>query len=280
MMRGFRWTAWIGLALATLLASPAWSQGLCDAFPLGDSDADGFDDVIECLGIQLLPGLTFNDANGTASDFVPGCAGSGAPAEFCMDPNKQTLFVIVVRGNPSGLPADILSFTSAPAAEGGLGVTVIALGAADPTGDRTVSAVSAQKAVRITESRDAPGDKLGLANYGTPNGLDGSTIWTARIEAFVAAQCAGVQCQTDRGAVGQGAVTDALVRWVLNHEGGHLYLLTAVYNSRFGGFHEKAGENEVMTQFVAYNTNRKTGITTFFIPSTYSDRSRADKLLR
>ena len=61
---------------------------------------------------------------------------------------------------------------------------------------------------------------------------------------------------------------------------GHLLALTATYNSRFGGYHEKAGENEVMTQFVAYTANRKTGVTTFFIPSTYSDRSRADKLLR
>ena len=280
MIRGFRWMAGIGLSLATLLASPAWSQGLCDTFPPGDSDADGFDDVIECQGIQLLPGLTFNDSSGSASDLVPGCPGSELPGEFCMDPNQQTLFVIVVRSSPSGLPADILSFTSAPAAEGGLGVTVLVLSAADPTGDRTVSDVSTQKAVRITESRDAPGDKLGLANYGTPNGLDGSTIWTARIEAFVAAQCAGSQCRTDRGALGQAAVTDTLASWVLNHEMGHLLALTAIYNSRFGGYHEKAGENEVMTQFVAYTANRKTGVTTFFIPSTYSDRSRADKLLR
>ena len=36
----------------------------------------------------------------------------------------------------------------------------------------------------------------------------------------------------------------------------------------------------MLTQFVDYDTNKKTGLTTFFIPDTYSDQSRADKLLR
>ncbi len=98
----------------------------------------------------------------------------------------------------------------------------------------------------------------------------------------MAEQCPGADelCVTDTGLEGRAAVTEALTRWILNHEVGHLFALTARYDKRFGGYHVKAGEDEVMAQFVDYDTSRKTGVTTFFIPSTYSDQSRADRRLR
>ncbi len=285
MMSRFEWTASVTCALVAgmaVAASPAWSQSPCAEVAAGDSDADGFDDLTECGGIQLLAGLKFVDSAGILRDSVPGCFGTDLAPEDCLDHTRQDLFVIVVPSNPSGLPDDnILSFTTKPAAEGGLDVSVHVLNAMDPLGDRTVSSISTQKAVRITESRDAPGDKFGLANYGSPNGLDGSTIWTRRMEEFVAAECATTLCETDKGDSGVEQVTAALISWVLNHEVGHLFALTATYNSRFGGYHLKAGEDEVMTQFIGFNTTKKSPkTTTFFIPESYSDRSRADKLLR
>lgn len=262
-------------AALLLVPSGSWAQD-------PDSDGDGFSDVQEQVGISLSSGLTSTDAAGTVTSFVPSCGTTGTDPQFCVDPTRPDLFAILVPANPSGLPDDPLSFTSAPSEEGGLGVSVHVLQAVDPTGSRQVSPDSSQNAVRITESLAEPGDKLGLANYGSPNGLDGATIWTARIETFVAEQCGptGLLCQTDRGVVGLAGVTEELTRWVLNHEVGHLFALTAQYQKRFGGYHVKAGEDEVLTQFVDYDTSRKTGITTFFIPTTYSDRSRADKLLR
>jgi hypothetical protein len=278
----FRWL--VALALAIALAAPlsAFGQSQCDTLPPGDSDLDGFDDVDECNGIALMEGLGFLDENGETTSFVPSCADTEGAAAFCVDPNVPDLFAIIVRSEPSGLPLQPLSFTAGDPAAGGLGVSVHLVDASDPMGSRQVSAVDPQKAVRITESRDAPGNALGIANYGSPNGIDGSMIWTARIENFVADECGstGDSCQTESGAQGQADVTEALTLWVLNHEVGHLFALTASYNKRFGGFHVKAGEDEVMTQFVGYNTSKKTGLTTFFIPSTYSDRSRADKLLQ
>jgi hypothetical protein len=275
MMRSFVWTAWIGLALTTLVASPVLAQTTCDGE--ADSDADGFSDLAECNGITLREGLTFV---ATGTRLVPSClVETELEPAFCLDPARQDLFVIIVRSEPtSGLPEDILSFTTASASEGGLGVSVHVL-SEDPQGDRTVSDVSAQKAVRITESRDTPGDKLGLANYGSPNGLDGSTIWTARIEEFVASECPNDACQVDNGAAGRENVTEALIRWVLNHEVGHLFALTADYNKRFGGYHLKAGTDSVMAQFVGYSTSKKTKITTLFIPQTFDAQSQADALL-
>ncbi len=275
----------VALALVGVLAAPlsAFAQpSVCDSMPPGDTDLDGFDDVDECDGIALMEEFDFIDENGQPVRLVPSCADSGADPEFCVDPNVPDLFAIIVRSDPSGLPEQLLSFTAADPAVGGLGVSVHLLNASNPLGARQVSAGNPQNAVRITESRAATGDALGIANYGSPNGIDGSTIWTARIENFVAGVCGstGAACQTETGAQGQAEVTEALTRWVINHEVGHLFALTAAYNSRFGGYHVKAGEDEVMTQFVSYNTNKKTGITTFFIPSTYSDRSRADKLLQ
>jgi len=270
------------LTVAAVFPLSAAAQTQCSNPAEGDADGDGFDDAAECGGIQLSQGLEFLDVNGQPTTFVPSCDGSNLPRAFCLDFASPDLFAIIVRADPSGLPAELLSFTAADEAEGGLGVAVHLLSASDPTGSRVVSSISPQNAVRITESLSDPGDTLGLANYGSPNGLDGSTIWTTRIQNFVADKCGptGDLCETDNGASGQADVTEALAQWVLNHEVGHLFALTADYNSRFGGFHLKAGEDEVMTQFVKYNTNKKTDITTFFIPSTYSDRSRADKLLQ
>jgi class 3 adenylate cyclase len=160
----------VGLAMFfALCASPsAFAQSVCDTLPDGDTDFDGFEDADECDGITLMPGLEFLDEDGQPVPVVPSCADVSTEAAFCVDPNVPDLFAIIVRSNPSGLPAQLLSFTAADPAEGGLGVSVHLLNASDPMGSRVVSPSDEQKAVRITESRDDPGAALGIANYGSP----------------------------------------------------------------------------------------------------------------
>jgi len=272
-----RWTVSV-LAIALLASSGAGAQEETD------SDGDGFSDAAENAGLVLAEGLTMTTADGRELNFVPSCIESELPRSECLDPASPDLFLVLAAASPSSLPANPFAPTIGSPTEGGLGLGIHPL-SEDPaiaTGDRIVSpGTSPQKAVRITESLSTPGDKLGFANYGTPNGLDGSTIYTERIRAFVAGACeTDALCQTSRGETGIAAVSDALARYVLNHELGHLFSLTAQYNKRFGGYHVKSGEDEMLSQFADYDTSKRSGVTTFNIPETFSDQSRADRRLQ
>lgn len=257
---------------------------VCPGLPGADSDGDGFFDDIECqpTGLPMKAGLEVEvlDSDGIVvlSGNLPSCFGVANPdRRFCMSPAQEDLFVIAVPANPSQLPEGPFETLAQPVSEGGLGIHVHLLTETGSPGDRVVSDTSPQKALRITEDLDPNGDKLGQANYGTPNNIDRATIWTVRIANFIAATCSSdALCVTDTGAQGFVEVAEALSRWVIEHEGGHLFKLSRDYNKRFGGFHLKAGTDSIMAQFVAFNTHKKTGLTTFFIPTTFDAQSQAD----
>lgn len=290
MLRILVGNAWLlsVVAASLLLAGGAFGQAsICSPGGDGDFDGDGFSDFLECQGFSMLPGLQVEvlDSTGTVvnSTFLPSCFGLENPdRRYCASAEQSDLFVIVVAANPTTLPPGPLETAARPISEGGLGLNVHMLSedSANP-GTRQVSAASGQKALRIREDLDPNGEILGQANYGTPNDIDRATIWTTRIAAFVAATCSSdAPCVTTTGADGIAEVSDALARWVIEHEVGHTFRLSADYNKRFGGFHLKAGTDSIMAQFISYSTRKKgDGRTTFFIPQTFDAQSQADALL-
>lgn len=289
MFRNLVPDVWLMLVVAAslLFAGAAFGQGasICpgQAESTADFDGDGFADYDECLPLFMLDNLEVEviGADGAIgfSDTLPTCFGQENPdRRYCASAEQSDLFMIVVPASPSALPPGPIEVATRPISQGGLGLNLHLLTETGDPGDRTVSAISDQKAIRITESLNPTGEVLGQANYGTPNNIDRATIWTSRISSFVAANCS-VDCETNTGAFGIGAVTDALARWVIEHEVGHMFQLSATYEKRFGGYHLKAGTDSMMAQFVSFSTSKKTGVTTFFIPTTFDPQSQADAKL-
>jgi hypothetical protein len=261
-----------GLALATLLAwavapDVARAQVAFDcaqASSTVDFDADGLFDRQECDGLPLPSGVRF-----------PSCVGSTLPRSACLDPRSRDLFVMLVRAAAgSNLPNDPFVFVKRPQEQGGLGIETHLI---PPTDDRQVTAT--QKAVRITESLDANGEILGVAQYGTPNGLDLATVFTERIKNFVNGQCAGAtSCTSSTGASGPAAIVELYIQHTFAHELGHMLQLALEYNRRFGGYHYKSGSEVVMEQSVVVSS--KGGRVTFLISTQYADSDKMEATLR
>ncbi len=131
----------------------------------------------------------------------------------------------------------------------------------------------------ISENLDVSNlDVLGFANYGTPNGLDYSTIYTQRIINFIDDVCASAsQCQDSTG-VERPELYAKYINHTIAHEAGHLMQLTSSYNSRFGGYHYKSGTGVILDQSIKY-TN-KGGKVTWYIGTGYTSADRADVTLQ
>jgi hypothetical protein len=256
------------LALALLLAPlGAAAQVVCPGGP-ADFDLDGFTDQQECAGLALVPGLQVK--NGGALT-LPRCT-TGVPRDLCMDPSTRDLFLIDEIRADLPLPADALTRLS------GLGFTLHRLVRTVASTDRTVSPASLQKAVQITTAPDTGDGVLGRANWGTPNGLDGATVYPNRIATYVNGLCpAGTVCQTNTGVVGAANIIALLTRWVADHEVGHTVGLAKVYDSRFGGYHEASGSLTVMEQTPKVVSKR--GSVTFYIATSFSSASVVDATL-
>lgn len=258
------------------------------ADPPADFDRDGFFDFNECQGLEMWDdgleevedGLEV-ELDGEWGSVLPSCYGRvDLDRRYCASAEQSDLFIIVAPASPSSLPPGPLETVALPISDGGLGLNVHLLREMGAPGNRRVSPSSYQKAIRITESLNPDGEILGQANYGTPNNIDRATIWTTRIANFVVAACSDDEhCVSTTGAMGRAEVTDELARWVMEHEVGHMFQLSANYNKRFGGYHLKVGTNSVMAQFVSYSTSKKSGLTTFFIPQTFDPQSQADAQL-
>ena len=224
--------------ILALLASPVRAQ---------DVDHDGFEDGLEASpgGIVLADGST-----------------------VVLDPTVKDLFFILVRKDPTFLPADPLAFVSGEQAMGGLGIAIHEIAPEQAYPDRTVTSASPQKAIRITESSDEVGEVLGISNYGTPNGPDLATIYPLRVINHVQSVCAGAStCQDSSGLEGV-ALEEKYIRQTIAHETGHLLALTDTYNKRFGGYHYKTGSEVIMEQSVYYTS--KGGKVTFYISDAYT----------
>ena len=263
----------LGLAVLLLNAGPLSTRARavdCPAVENSiDSDKDGFTDYQECYGITMYDDSLF-----------PGRATSGNYSrDQRLDPDTPDLFVILRPASPSNLPANPLELVSRSQAEGGLGVTVHVITDPSAPADRMVSPDSPQKAVRITEDLDPVGIILGEANQGTPNGLDNAFIYTNHIIDFIDTTCAEGSSCIDAGTGYSGqALIDLYIKHVIAHEVGHMTMLAAEYNSRFGGYHYKAGSDVIMEQAEVFTI--KKGVGTFYISQHYAEPSQVGLLLK
>jgi hypothetical protein len=246
----------------------------CTVAGSGDYDNDGFTDTQECTGITLADGSTIEGANSSAS----------IARENRLDPETKDLFIIVVPLANGSLMANAGNLITDPTATlANVGITAhILMGSFwAMSEDRTVAqSGSAQNAVKITEDPDGTLKSgrnylpFGDSHYGTPNGLDGATVWTQRIKNYVetvACPNAGDPC-TDAvsGANGTGAVVNAYITNVIAHEVGHVMELTNVSISKYNGNHYAPGSDTVMEQSIVYKTSKKDGAVTFTIPQAYA----------
>jgi hypothetical protein len=271
-----------------------------------DTDFDGFTDYQECLtnGVNTPTDLSSGKNKiygqlkcpGTGSN--PACA-SGTTCH-CLDPNKKDLFAIIVKPASGSLlgslfpsNTDFLQYVDLATSAGGLGIVVHPIYPTMTPLDRTVMSGSSQKAVMITESLDVTSmDVLGVSNTGNPNGLDKTTIYTARIKAFLQTACGGTGTYPNitGGTYGTANCADStdlsgaklLTNYILHtiaHEVGHvLGPLAPVYNANYGGNHYKSGTNVIMDQSIYYT---KSGIkVTFYIGTGYTGSDQTSVKLK
>jgi hypothetical protein len=170
------------------------------------------------------------------------------------------------------IPDDPLAFIYKSIADGGLEVAAHRLDVDQVPGTRFVTAT--QKAVRITEDLNAdPGEViLGIANQGTPNGLDLATVYTQRIANHVTDVYASAGQSPPDGFI------DDYIRHTIAHEIGHMTDLAIDYNKRFGGYHYKTGSEVIMEQSVVYTV--KKGVVTFKLSTDFSSESQAGVALK
>ena len=266
--RGY-WLITMILAIAlTMLMTPMPALAVdCTAPTTADFDMDGFTDQQECANLMLYDGVTI----------IPGALQAAVPRGERLDPNSKDVFVILALASTSNVPANPLQYVIAPQAAGGLPVIthVLVPGQADVT--RMVSPSATQKALKIAENLDTSAtDVLGIANYGTPNGLDLATIYTARIKAHVNSVCTAsiTSCNDADGiTIGAANVIDKYIRHTIAHEVAHNMVLTDTYNDRFGGYHYKSGTNTVLDQSVYYTS--KSGKVTWYIGSSFTPADQA-----
>jgi hypothetical protein len=234
----------------TLLAVNAQAQ---------DVDNDGFPDSIEQSGFNLSLGLT--NIDGTIG--VSQCLAGALATDPCVHPSGPDLFVILVPATPSLIPSNPLLIV--PTLLTGL-LGAHQLTQASATTGRIVTTLSAQNAVRITESLDTNDVIWGRSLFqGNPNSAGEATVFTQRIKTAIinAYQQAGV-VDTTR----QQADIDKCVRHTTAHESGHNTLIASQYNSKYGGYHYSASTQVVMSQNATITT--KPGKVSVICPQVYA----------
>lgn len=255
--------AWLaGAAMAALVLAlplPAHATVDCSTVVPGsttDTDADGFTDYEECTGIG---GLT-------------SCGAAVTDRATCLDPSSKDVFVILVPASPSNFPANLLELVTKPASLGGLGLAVHVITPDQVLADRTVlNSVLNQKAISVTESLDPTGSILGISNWGTPNGLDGIIIYTARIINFLTSVYGGLASVPLN-------VRDLYIKNSVAHEFGHDVATTTIYDARFNGHHYKSGTKVVMEESVTYTV--KGGNVTFYITGNFTSADQSGVVLK
>jgi len=276
--------AGIALMLALLPGYATAAVNCATASVTADSDRDGFSDAAECAGITTM---------GTAPKRFPRCGIAGTdgvlpPRDQCVDPDSADVFIIykpATTGSLLGALPDpfgrqdisclrtdgtawcgtlgLISFTGLSS----LGATVHQLTPAQAGTDRRVATVSAQKAVRVSESLDVSStDVVGNCQWGLPTGLDGCAVYTQRTMNFINSKCdqAG-DTVTDRNQVFL-----AYSRFLVIHESGHsLGGLAAKYDAAYGGYHYPTTSGFVMSQSAQYDTLG--GRCNWYIPSNWNN---------
>ena len=233
-----------------------------------DKDCDGFSDTEEAAGLAPLAGsgMTFTE---------------GSP--LVTNPGVPDLFVILVPGTCAKFPTPLLGSVTAPVSAGGLGIAVHLI---SQTGGTSRNITTTQKAVRVTEACDALTNTksvlLGVTTQGDPNGLDNTTVYTQRIEAYIKYLCGGTlhaACIDDLGNAGT-ALVQRYIRYVANHEVGHdtrLANVTAAYITQYNGNHLPPGEKVVMEQSTSFT--KKGSNVTFYLANKFDPVSQASFVL-
>lgn len=220
-----------------------------------DSDNDGISNAQELSGITLAGGA-----------IIPG-KNSGLPRDQRLDPDTKDLFVILDQATSSKFPANPLEFALRPQSQGGLGfITFHVIPSAQTQGDRFLNSLTAQKAVRVTESLDISNPTvLGSSTTGTPD-QDKGTVFTQRIENHV---------KTVYAAAPQDLI-DKYIKHTIVHELGHMVgPLAPAYNANYGGNHYQSLANDLlMNQFVYYVG------TDFYIGTSFSSADQGGVKLK
>jgi hypothetical protein len=265
--------ALVGVSLA-VHPTLTWGAVNCAALALPDrgvdSDRDGITDLQECTGLTTV---TTGWAAAVAVPLnFPRCV-SGLARNTCLDPDSKDLFVIYKRAAAgsllSFLPNPFVPVNFSNIAFNGLadlGVTVHKLDEVNAATNRTVNAplaaaagvtITARKAVKVTESLSTNGTILGNCQFGSPGGLDGCVVYTARARNFINATCPGnTQAVRDQ-------VFRAYATYLAIHETGHsIGGLAAQYNAATGGYHYASGAGFYMDQAVSYTKTGSGGTAT------------------
>jgi hypothetical protein len=225
-----------------------------------DRDNDGISDDQELNGITLYGGTT-----------IPG-KNSGLPRDQRLDPDTPDLFVILDQATPSKFPANPLEFALKPQSQGGLGfIAFHVIPGAQTQGDRFLNFLTAQKAVRVTESLDVSDPTvLGSSTCGTPD-QDRGTVYTQRIVDHVNSvyQAAG-------GGTPPPSLIETYIKHTITHELAHMVgPLAPTYNANLGGYHYQSLPNDlIMNQFVYHEG------TIFYIGTSYSSADQGGVKLK
>jgi len=241
-----------------------------------DYDNDGFTNEQECNGIAF---------SGNQAHFPGFIESAGLNRTRYLDPSGKDLFFILVRANPTLIPAE----SPAMIYSNGLPVTVheitssTSTSSGDANADRFVT--STQKAVMITEDLNTPGTIFGSAQQGTPNGFDGARVFTQRIKDFVIGRCVtGFYCNANPDSSGTPSVTgidpvtNLYIINVISHEMGHVSSLTPLQDRRFE-WHYAPGSGTVMEQSARYTKSNSTKTVTFYLSTLYTPSDAAGVVL-
>lgn len=254
---GMSWA--IGIVVGGLLLAvgmPASAQVDCGTLmspdDLLDSDGDGLTDGGECGGLTLWEGSGGLDSDGVGLPPVriEPCGSTvplhGTPERrACVDVNSRDAWVFLLHLGAASLVATIDNpFRFAETT----GITVHVFSTDDSTllpSDRVIApgdqppSGSPQKGVKITENGD-PSNIFGIANWGTPQGIDDAFIFSHAIQAFVSENCSSGCTDTVSGLTGAEAITNQYLLRTLSHEILHDWKVELFYDSKVNGYHAAA----------------------------------------
>jgi len=240
----------LGFAALLLPLAPTQARAAAGCGDV-DSDLDGFTDYLECTGIPLTGGGSFQTTG----------------------QNVRDLFVILVRATPSNIPSS--PFDPFALARN-LGINIQVIEASAVTADRLVSPTSIQKAVKITEDLSTSVVEVGSSTPGIPSGRDEAKIYTIRIWQKLVEACpclannsCGTSCKATSGESTPATLYQLYIQNVIAHELGHLIRpLHYPYSSKLEN-HYQEGKYLIMERSIVATRNRQTGVVTIPISKVY-----------
>lgn len=294
---GMRWA--FGILVAGLLlgvAVPASAQVDCSEVSPDDeldSDRDGLSDGGECGGLTLWVG----SAGAGQAVVIPPCPDpvpehGSAARRTCVDVNSRDGWVFLLELSQDSLVAAL--FPDDPTADHpfefefaeNTGITVHVFHTSDASlipGDRVIAPGDSnpssmpQKGVQITEV-GGTSEIFGVANWGTPQGIDFSRVFSHAIQAFVDENCTrGCQDVPSGGTAGPAAIGRLYLIHTLNHELLHDWQVEEIYDGKVNGYHASPSKKNgpfLMEPFVVVKRGK------FHIGTIVEQSTRAAALLR